>query len=334
MSMGAEAEGSGQFEGFEAYYASEIAPELQWLEDDRQEASGRFRLYVGLGTAGLVVFLVVLLAVADNSPLTGSLAGIGLEPQSLPAILLLLGGFALFLGGFYLAFRIHGQTQGRIKQILVGGTCKFLGFDFTATNFNFPVDRFTNAGIVPGHRESALEDRIAGTHSGVSFQLCEANLRKRDGGETRNVFHGLLLIYSFPRTFHGQTVVLPDLSLAGNLVHGAMRSGERVTLEDPRFEEKFEVYSTDQVEARYLLNPRFMERLTELSGHFNTSWALHAAFDGNDLLISIRATKNMFEGGGLLEPALARKRANDLLEELKLIFSIIEVLDLSDAPRN
>jgi hypothetical protein len=334
--MDTEAGTIEQFDGFDAYYATEIAPELEKLEIERREASGRFKFCVGTGLAGLAVLMIVLLAIDEGSVTARLLARFGLVvvEQSLLANTLLLGGFAMFLGGFYLAYRIHGRVQGKIKQILLGKTCTFLGFDLATSDFSFPVGRFTDAGIIPGHRESTLEDRIAGTHGSVSFELCEAHLRKLDGGEKRTVFHGVLLVYSFPKTFDGRTVVVPDLSLVGNLVQGATRSGERVALEDPRFEEKFEVYSTDQIEARYLLTPRFMERLTKLSGLFNSPWALHAAFAGNDLLISIRVTKNMFESGGLMEPALARQRTDELLEELRMIFSIIEVLGLQDvSPR-
>ena len=36
---------------------------------------------------------------------------------------------------------------------------------------------------------------------------------------------------------------------------------EEIELEDPEFMEHFRVYSTDQVEARYILSPSMMERL-------------------------------------------------------------------------
>ena len=35
-------------------------------------------------------------------------------------------------------------------------------------------------------------------------------------------------------------------------------------LENPDFEKTFDVYSTDQIEARYLLSPSMMERLLAL----------------------------------------------------------------------
>lgn len=45
---------------------------------------------------------------------------------------------------------------------------------------------------------------------------------------------------------------------------------EKVTLEDPEFNEIFEVYSNDQVESRYLLTPAFMERYKGINNVFAT----------------------------------------------------------------
>jgi len=42
---------------------------------------------------------------------------------------------------------------------------------------------------------------------------------------------------------------------------------KRVGLVDPVFEKIFEAYGTDQVEARYLLTPTFMQRLVRLFCH-------------------------------------------------------------------
>mgnify|MGYP003623929001 len=39
-------------------------------------------------------------------------------------------------------------------------------------------------------------------------------------------------------------------------------------MENPDFEKQFAVYSTDVVEARYLIRPKFQERLLLLCEHF------------------------------------------------------------------
>ncbi len=308
-----------QAEGFDAYYDSNISPELQKLEGHRKTAVLQFKIVCGVAVLGIVSFI----------------AGAGFATGTMEDVLA-FGGMALLFGGVLGAVLIHNRAHGKIKKVLVGGTCAFMGLEYADKDFQFPFNRFKDAQLLPSHDKRKLEDRIAGTHDGVAFELCEAHLerRKQSGGDNSNkdstVFRGLLLKYNFSKPFHGQTVVVPDFTWLGNMLGGAGKTGERVTLEDPRFEKQFEVYSTDQVEARYLLTPRFMERLTELAGHFGNTRGLSVAFDENDLLIAVRSNQDRFEGGGLFESTTERKRADELLEELGLIYAIIDVLNLTD----
>lgn len=308
-------------EGFDAYYTAEIVPELEKLEGKRRTAVLQFKIACGVALLGIPLFIV--------GAQVGSVMGVHED-------VLAFGGIAMLFGGVLAAVLIHNHTQGKIKQVLVGKTCAFMGLDFATKDFAFPFERFRDAELLPRHDKRKLEDRIAGTHDGVQFELCEAHLerRKRSGGDDSDkdttVFRGMLLVYSFSKPFNGQTVVVPDATWLGNLLGGTGRSGERVTLEDPRFEKQFEVYSNDQVEARYLLTPHFMERLTELAGHFGNPRGLSVAFTGSDLLIVVRSGQDRFEGGSLFKPAVERERADELLEELKLIYRIVDVLNLTD----
>lgn len=43
---------------------------------------------------------------------------------------------------------------------------------------------------------------------------------------------------------------------------------QNVKLEDPVFEREWEVYATDQIEARYILTPALMERMLEIKRRF------------------------------------------------------------------
>ena len=69
---------------------------------------------------------------------------------------------------------------------------------------------------------------------------------------------------------------------------GLGKSGERARLEDPRFEDRLEVHTSDQVEYRYLLIPTFMERLVALDDRFDGK--LQAAFDEDRFLLSYDPT--------------------------------------------
>jgi Protein of unknown function (DUF3137) len=107
---------------------------------------------------------------------------------------------------------------------------------------------------------------------------------------------------------------------------------QKVTLEDPQFEDKFEVYSTDQIEARYLLTTSFMERLLALSRLFSGQ-GLQAAFHEKHLLLLLNAQENMFEASSIFQPATFTDDIQTILEEMKQIFSLIDHLKLYEQTR-
>jgi hypothetical protein len=83
------------------------------------------------------------------------------------------------------------------------------------------------------------------------------------------IFQGLFVITEFNKNTTGRTYVLPDraerlLGRPGQELQSLAKShGELVKTEDLEFEKYFAVYSTDQVEARYVLSPSFMQHLLE-----------------------------------------------------------------------
>ncbi len=83
-------------------------------------------------------------------------------------------------------------------------------------------------------------------------------------------FVGMVAVVDFNKSFNGHTIILPDLMekkvgyLAKNLQALNIIRGQLVHLENPEFENDFVVYSTDQVEARYILSTSLMERISLL----------------------------------------------------------------------
>lgn len=80
-----------------------------------------------------------------------------------------------------------------------------------------------------------------------------------------SIFKGLLLIVDFHKHFAGQTFLFPHNaeSLLGNVGRFFQKMGGRtetdlLRMEDPEFEEVFAVYSTDAIEARYILSTAMM----------------------------------------------------------------------------
>lgn len=310
-------------EDYESFYEASIAPEIRQLEIERRRTLKRV---FALGAVVLAAILVFVF----HTPISAA-AGVS---EDFVMIAALFAGF----GAVAPIFHLMGRMRRKLKTALVEPTCRFLGLDYSLDAGQFPLPRFVDVKILPGHDRVHLQDHIRGAHAGVDFELCAAVLTKRverndgKGGtktENQTVFQGLLLNYRFPKPFTARTLVLPGRSWLGNRIAG-FRHGERVRLEDPRFERIYEVFSDDQVEARYLLTPGFMERLTDLADHLGASGALSFAFEAQNLLIAFHSKQKHFEGGSLFTPLETPERAKALLQELKLIYELIERLKLTD----
>lgn len=322
-------------EEFESFFQQHMEPMLLRLEQARQK------------TARTVKALIVV-AILGTIPLV--LAMLGMDASTPVFIASLFGLFGGVMGAAWVSRRFMGS----LKDALVQPVCQFFGYDYDAKPQSFALDRFVDAGIVPHQFErSRLEDRISGEHNGVAFELCEVRLltRKRNDEKSETLFFGVMLQYTFAKPFTGITRVLPNAPIIGRFQRAGLKAvagSERVILEDPRFERAFRTWSTDQVEARYLLTPRFMERLTELAAHFGNPVVaagraknaemplvhpLRLAFEGEHLLIAVPTHHDRFEGGGLFRSLLARDRITELVHELALVGDIVEVLKLEQTSR-
>ena len=128
------------------------------------------------------------------------------------------------------------------------------------------------------------------------------------------------------KPFKGQTVVLKDSGLLNKFK--GFPDMERVKLEDVVFEKHFEVYSTDQIEARYLLTTAFMERILQLKKLYRGK-KIEISFYANKLLLAIDTRENMFEPCSFFKTNLNKKKFDQVFEQFWMIFSIIHVLKLN-----
>jgi hypothetical protein len=104
---------------------------------------------------------------------------------------------------------------------------------------------------------------------------------------------------------------------------------KRVKLEDAHFERIFEIFSSSQVEARYLLNTSFMQRLEDVRKTFGTSGqCLEANFCENELLISIGYRSNLYKSGSIFESVTFIDDCRAVIKEMNIIFSINDELRL------
>jgi len=107
---------------------------------------------------------------------------------------------------------------------------------------------------------------------GIHFDIHEVFARELDKPllQTEDMqapdygFGGLLIALRHRTSFLSRTIVKHD---RGPLNKKMVDGMKRVGLVDAAFEDRFEVYSDDQVESRALLTPDFMERLMRMDAH-------------------------------------------------------------------
>jgi hypothetical protein len=222
--------------------------------------------------------------------------------------------------------------QVSIKEKIYPHILEFIG-DFTfSSNVSAQVEKFEKSGLLPAFSKENNEDQIIGKYKSVQLQLFETHLQKwrKSGKRSRlvTVFNGLVINLSMSKDFSGKTVVKQDRGSVGNWFEGKFSSLENVRLEDPKFEEIFEVYSTDQIEARYLLTVSFMERLLELADIFDNA-EIQLCFENNNLLMVVPLKKPIFEPGPITDPENFVDDAQSLLKEMHLICQIVDTLKLN-----
>lgn len=308
-----------QLQGFDEYYTTEIAGWMAERVDRHRKAKTHCFVIGGIGLL-LVTPLLVWAYFAFDIRLHEFW-------EELPFVLLVV-----FVGlVVWWAIAPLRKLQGEVKGFLLDKVCGFLGLTYRLKPEDFPFASFDQAGLMPGHHRCKLEDNIAGTHDDVAFDLAECRLERRQrtrrGTNYVQVYHGVLFRFTFPKRFEGKTLVSRDAGAIGNFFKG-MDKEQRIHLEDPRFEKLFAVYATDQVEARYLLTPALMERIMALAEHIGQK-SVEMAFLDDHLLLSIRVTKDQFEGGGMFQSMTDAARIEELLKEICLVYDVIDTLKIN-----
>lgn len=302
---------------FAPHYETFIRPLVDQFEARRVAAvkRSRGRFFIFLPVAALII--------------AGALALLAWSAQFGIAF-----GVLGVLGLWIWVHRPIGAYKSSVKAEIYPEIFKFFGDEFVYLEDGpLSVSSLKPSGIIPSYDNAHVEDYVRGSYKDVGLELTEAKLTEtRGSGKNRHtvtVFRGIFVLFSANKNFSGQTIVRKDSGRIGNWLRDKFNKLENVALEDPEFEKQFEVYSDDQIEARYLLTPSFMERLLSLSRLFRGS-GVQCSFYDNRLLLMIVSTHDRFETGSAFAPATFVAEINTILEEMSLIFQMVDTLKLNE----
>lgn len=177
---------------------------------------------------------------------------------------------------------------------------------------------------------SEADDEIFGTYRNLPLNIVELKLTHGSGDDKETTFSGLLVTLDLPRDTGATTAVISDAGAVGNFMdRQKSQHRERVRLEDVVFEKVYEVYGSDQVAARALLNPAFMERLLQLAQlpGFGVPLILCA---GRVLHIAMpRTGSDLFEPPGFRKPAATHEALVQLRKDIAAVLEAADaVIDL------
>jgi len=302
-----------EFKGFDRIYEQEIRPALLARETERVAAAKKAIQTRWIGGAVIV---------------GGALLGLAVLKMPFVAIIIAIIGFGVIGWGNMAIMKLAGEA----KALIVEPIARQLSLEFVpAPGTCESIYRHKEVGVVPGWDRSKFEDLVAGKRGVVDFELFEAHLEEKrtttdSKGRTQTtwvtVFRGQCLRLDFHKTFYGRTLVTRDAGFFNRF--GGGKGMQRAGLEDPRFEKIFEVYTTDQVESRYLLTPDLMQKLVDLEDVFRGG-KLKAAFDGGEMLITVQGG-NLFEPGSMFRPLDSADRVQELLRDFAAVFGIIDAV--------
>lgn len=299
---------------FDSYYNEKLLPLLSASDSKRRLYFLMFVILMGMGALFYPTIIAKLMQadLQENDTAIGITLGLSclvimvlcgpmyvykqkVKPQIMP-------DFANFFGSFMY------QYEGKIDDIVL-----------------------FQSNLFGKYNQSIGDDFFTGIYEGVKISIAEEKLKLlkkdfRDFDVSKNVFEGVCILFEMNKNFKGKTVVLKDKKLfnAFNKISGL----QNVKLEDMRFEKYFEVYSDDQIEARYLLTTGFMERMLKLRDLYEGK-SIQFCFNQNTLLLAIPTKQNMFEANSFFRSNINKKKIDMVFNQFYTIFSIVKLLKLN-----
>jgi len=304
------------FKGMEAHYKAEVVPVLEEMDKERVSTFNTALICQAiLACVGLGIF--IMFAVSENL--------FGMAFVVIPTIVLMA-----------LTWRLSTKTfVSHAKTAFIGGVVSF--FDWTYSGkCDAPLifQRLKTLRFFGSHDKKIFRDQISGTAFGKAFTLTEIFLTRTETStrtdhngnsqtdtRTVTVFDGCLITIDVDEKFSGETIVLRKGFLFNP---GKVKGLKRVGLVSSKFENVFNAYGSDQVEARYLLDPTLIEQIIAYENAFKGKRIRFAFIDQN--LHIVIETGARFPFKRLSESLLAPYRIKSLLKEIEATFNLIEGL--------
>lgn len=198
---------------------------------------------------------------------------------------------------------------------------------------------FFNANLLVNYpRYSAKYDDIfKGIHNDVYFEIAELFWQK-NGSQFIKTREGVIVKIKMNKNFTGNTIIESKRPLTRGGIMGVIshdysnlynnRKLNLTKLEDIEFNKKYDIYTNDEVEARYLITPSFMQKLKYMKTAFRAD-KMRCSFYEGYLLIGLFTKKDLFSICSLFKPVDEPKQFFTMFEEILSIVKLIDYFKLN-----
>ena len=259
---------------------------------------------------------------------------LSVDDDDLRLLALYTGGGAL-AGQMLATFKLAGEYERLYKRRVLSQLAALFG-PLTYERPPRPdLGRLRRFHVFRHFTFAHAEDAIVGEYRGLKVRIVQLRLERLHYLDLELVFRGLLVEIGLKDRLIGTTAVTADAGAFGNLRDElAARNIRRVGLESPAFEHAYEVYATDQVTARALLTPDFMERFMTLGRTSGFDRPLALAQDNLLLLVMPRSLghPDFFAAPGYGDPASDEAVLRSLYHDIEAVLGAVDaVIALDDA---
>lgn len=246
--------------------------------------------------------------------------------------------FLMGLAGLGLTFEQHRRVKKKFKFEFKQEIISKLITTYNPSLEYRPQDRISDAVFIGSKMFSRKphdivgEDMIVGKYGDTDFKMSELRATYEttdsDGDSTTNeIFKGIFLVADFHKYFHSETIIIPETGWkAVGLNKKKYKGAALIEMEDPIFEKRFRVFTTNDQDARYILSPSMMERICKLQNKFRDD--IWISFRGDSMNIAINTSRDFFEHD-LNTPLNDKSLVHHHISELKTLLGIIDDLNLN-----
>ena len=205
------------------------------------------------------------------------------------------------------------KSKNKLMPIIMSA---FEGFQWTRNPIINDIE-LNSAKIFPNYNNIYVDDNFTGSYKGISLRISEIKMLL----DKKLVFNGIVIALDIPKKFKGQTIV------KSKKMDNLDSNFKEVKLESNEFADMVHSYSNDQIEARYLLTPAFIERYLNIYKTFGGD-TISCSFFDNKLILAISKSVDFFEIWDKSGSITNTSQYERFLEEIITILKFVEALKL------